>query len=163
MPSLKNKFILFDFDGVLVQTLALTLEIIQRKNPGHTLEMIRKNMEGSIYDSPAVDQKHFEEFFSQYAQEIMKLPVMLGIQPALKKLAQEHTLIIVSSTITAPISAYADFHNLSRYFAEILGGDHEKSKTKKFQIIFKKYGVRAQDCVFIPGEYPAVSPRVWAN
>ncbi len=106
-------------------------------------------MEGSIYDRPAIEQEYFGLFFSQYAKEIMSLPVVPGMAKVLEELAGRYTLIIVSSTIFAPIQAYTDCHNLSQYFKEILGGDHEKSKTKKFQMIFKKYGIGAKDCVFI--------------
>ncbi len=106
-------------------------------------------MEVSLYEHPVIKQEHLDTFFPQYAKEIMRVPVVLGMVQAIKELARAYTLIIVSSAIAAPIKAYADLHNLNRYFTEILGGDHEQSKTKKFHMIFKKYHTSASRCLFV--------------
>ncbi len=77
------------------------------------------------------------------------VPVVLGMNEVIAQLATTYTLIVISSTLTAPIQKLLDRNDLGKYFVEILGNDVHTSKVEKIKMVFKKYDVGPKDCVFI--------------
>lgn len=149
-----QKIVLFDFDGVIVNTFELCLGLGQRMYPDLNPDSYRDFSNGNIYDLIAEREKvkprveHFD-YFTEYTPKLMKHAPVKGIGAVLHALAGKHPLIIVSSTIESPIQDYLSMHNLSKYFAEILGSDHEKSKAKKIRDVLARYKVKPQDVVFV--------------
>jgi beta-phosphoglucomutase-like phosphatase (HAD superfamily) len=124
--------ILFDFDGVIVDSFSFCYRIIQTRD-GITEDEYRARFEGNINDAPkkpvqaAASTTPFD-FFGQYTKELLAQQPNQEIVPVIHKLAQDHTLIIISSTISPPIASFLELHNLKECFKEILGNDIEKSK-----------------------------------
>lgn len=58
-------------------------------------------------------------------------------------------MVVISSTITSPIREFLEGHDLANHFAQIMGNDVHKSKVEKIKMVFEKYSVEANDCVFI--------------
>ncbi len=80
---------------------------------------------------------------------MMKFQIFAGMLDVIKSLTENYPLIIVSSTITSPIREYMEGHRATSYFKEIMGNDVHKSKVEKIKMIFDKYGVGPNNCVFI--------------
>lgn len=149
-----QKIVLFDFDGVLVQTFEMCYQINLNEYPHMTLEEYRDLFNGNVYaELSKYDKKvgHTREFdfFGTYSPLLMKHQPVAGIASILHALAGKHPLIIVSSTLNSPIQDYLSQHDLSKYFAEILGSDFETSKVKKIQNVITRYGVASQNAVFV--------------
>lgn len=155
------KTILFDFDGVIVDSFQLAFEVNKIVRPwiNLTKDDYRRCLEGNLYEEfLKIDKKQKavnkhkvanEHFFRVYVPRFLKLPIIKGIPKMLKALSKEYRLIIISSTISSPISEWLTKHNLAKYFSEIMGSDVHKSKLEKIRMIFKKYGINSDDCVFI--------------
>ena len=116
---------------------------------------MRRRFKGNINDSyidekgrPATGEED-KEFFDIYIPAMMKFKIFPRMLNAIEKLSEKYRLIIISSTITGPIREYMEGHNATRYFTEIMGNDVHKSKVEKIKMVFDKYGVSADDCLFI--------------
>jgi len=156
MKENKKKTILFDFDGVIVDSFQPAFKVsrdIRKSFMDFTEEDYRKCFEGNAYESfLEIDKKPEvanEKFFKIYIPKFLKLPVINGVVQELEKLSKKYRLIIISSTITSPIRKWIKQHNLSQYFDEIMGADIHKSKVEKIKIVFEKYNINENDCVFI--------------
>ncbi len=145
--------ILFDFDGVIVDSFSFCYRIIQTRD-GITEDEYRARFEGNINDAPkkpvqaAASTTPFD-FFGQYTKELLAQQPNQEIVPVIHKLAQDHTLIIISSTISPPIASFLELHNLKECFKEILGNDIEKSKVKKIQDVLRRYRIQPSETVLI--------------
>jgi len=150
-----KKTILFDFDGVILDSFEGAFEVNKKLEPTLTEEWMRRRFEGNINDSyidekgrPATEEED-NEFFNLYIPAMMKFKIFPEMLDVVKKLNENYRLIIVSSTITGPIKEYMDGHDATKYFTEIMGNDVHKSKVEKIKMVFNKYGVSAGDCLFI--------------
>lgn len=153
----ENKILLFDFDGVIVNTFevgyACALSVVP---DGLEREQYRRMFDGNIYDShesknnQGKDYKPVDDpFFKKYLPGLMATDPVPGMPEALKDLGKEHKMVIVSSSITSPIEEYLRTHDLFELFDEVYGADIHTSKRIKIQMTFEKYGVTSEDCLFI--------------
>lgn len=150
----RKKTILFDFDGVMVNSFEPAFEVSKSLRPwmNFTEDDYRSRFEGNIFEESLKTDKEKvadERFFEIYIPKLFKLPVIPGIPKALAALAENYRLIVISSTISSPIREWLIKHNLAQYFTQIMGADVRKSKIEKIKMIFKKYKIKATDCVFI--------------
>lgn len=149
------KTILFDFDGVIVDSFQPAFEVSRMLRPwmDFTEDDYRKCFEGNVYEEfLKIDKKQEvadKQFFKIYIPKLFQLPVIKGIPKTLKMLSKKYRLIVISSTISSPISRWLNKHGLVKYFSEIMGGDVHKIKLEKIRMIFEKYGINSDDCVFV--------------
>lgn len=154
LKNVSNKIVLFDFDGVIVDTFEMCLKLGQRQYPDLNAETYRDFSNGNVQEliaerervSPRVDMF---DYFAAYTPLMMEREPVKGIAQILHTLASKYPLIIVSATIESPIGDYLSKYDLSKYFAEILGRNNGQSKTVKIQDVVTRYGVQAQNVVFI--------------
>ncbi len=146
------KIILFDFDGVIVDTFSFCYRIIDSRDSLSESEY-RARFEGNINAAPKKtpqdpNAKPFD-FQGQYLTELLNCQPNKEIKTVIQELAKDHTLIIISSTISPSIAQYLEVIGLRGCFAEILGNDVEKSKVKKIQSVLERYAVKPMETVFI--------------
>jgi len=153
---MKKRHILFDFDGVIADSFNLCFEIQKKICPHLTIDSYRQRFEGNISDWEDPAHVHTPEcrrdidFFAKYIPRMMQeVEIVSGMKETIIELEKTHSLIVISSTITSPIQDYLKLHGLATHFTEIIGIDVDKSKIKKMKLVFKKYGVKPDDCVFI--------------
>ena len=151
-----EKMILFDFDGVIVDSFEAAYEMIEEFGLGFDREYYRNMFMGNIYDS--VDEHHRndnnkkvnqDEWFDLYAKKLLVLPVVPGMIAALESLSKTHTLAVISSSVTSPIHSYLELHNIHHFFEKVYGADVHKSKVEKIKMVFAEFGVTAKNCIFI--------------
>lgn len=144
--------ILFDFDGVMVDSFSFCYRIIHARD-SISEEEYRTRFEGNINDAPKKSTQNSNvqafDFFAQYHPELMKTQPNEKMVSVIKQLARQHTLIIISSTTSAPIKQFLDLHGLTHAFKEVLGNDVEKSKVKKINDVLHRYHLRPTETVFI--------------
>ena len=153
---MKKKFILFDFDGVIVDSFRPAFEIQKMICPHLTENIYRKRFEGNINDWEEPTNVHTEEcrhnidFFTKYIPRMKnEVQIVPGMKEVIIELEKNYTLVVISSTITSPIQEFLEGHDLANHFAQIMGNDVHTSKVEKMKMVFDKYGVVAKDCVFI--------------
>ncbi len=149
---MEKKFILFDFDGVIADSWALAYDVAKTLHPPLRADLYRTLFEGNIYDGiktlpGGMDPDEYFKLFTPRAKS--EVTIKPGIADIIAGLAERYTLIIVSSTVTMPIREFLDRHRLLQHFAWVMGKDVHASKVEKMRMIFEKYGISADQCVFI--------------
>jgi phosphoglycolate phosphatase len=154
------KLFLFDFDGVLVDSLDVyektvkdNLQKIHQpiiQNREEFLELFEDNFYESLKNKGIdleVFMKAAEDILAQVKIKDMKpFPT---VEPVLEELSRKHCLIVVSSNDYASIKEALEFFNYDGYFKEILGSDFMFSKKEKILYAAKKYNVALQDIYYI--------------
>ena len=153
---MKNKYLLFDFDGVIADTFIPAFEINKVICPHITEDEYRKRFEGNINDWKDLASKHDEncrhdiDFFAEYKNKIKDgIKIFPGMKNVVEILVKEYTLILISSTITVLIQEILEINNLSQFFKEVMGNDVHKSKIEKIKMVFSKYNINSDNCLFI--------------
>ncbi|OGZ06520.1 MAG: hypothetical protein A2942_04910 [Candidatus Lloydbacteria bacterium RIFCSPLOWO2_01_FULL_50_20] len=153
---MKKPFILFDFDGVIADSFLPAFEVQKMICPEVTEDAYRKRFEGNINDWEEPVNVHTEkcrhdiDFFTEYIPRMKKgVRIVSGMKEVIVELGGNYSLVVVSSTITSPIREFLETHDLASHFMQIMGNDVHKSKIEKIKMIFERYGVGPNDCVFI--------------
>lgn len=144
MPE--NKVVIFDFDGVIVDSLSSAYATWTEAGATLTLDEYRARFDGNInhaYKPAPID------FHENYRSKVGALTIFPGISEAIKELSAEYTLVIVSSTLGEFINAVLKANNLQSYFDSILSNEIHTSKVEKFKMVFEKYKTTASNCVLI--------------
>ena len=155
-----RKLFLFDFDGVLADSLALYAEAVAR-----CLERIGtpiiKNQEdylalfdGNFYESMAARGVDLAAF-ARAAKEIMPgidygsmLPFD-GLLPVLESLKRAHLLAVISSNGSRTIRRLLERFGFDPFFQEVLGSDFRFSKKEKIEHALAKYGIAPERTFYI--------------
>jgi len=154
METSAKKFVLFDFDGVIADSLALGHDVARQVHPEKemTVDDYRTLFEGNVYDSleKAGHQRRDEEYFAAYAPRMeAEVRIMSGIKDAIDRLAQAYTLTIISSTASDLIHQFLARHELQKYFTAVMGSDVHVSKVRKMSMVFEQYDTSPGQCVFV--------------
>ncbi len=153
---MKNKLILFDFDGVVADSFTPAFETVKTICPLISELEYRKRFEGNINETKFPEEFHSEmcrhdlDFFSLYIPRIKdEVTIFPGMKEVILALEKEYTLVIISSTLTFPIEEFLVSHDLRDHFEWVMGNDVHKNKTEKIKMVFQKYEVGENDCVFV--------------
>jgi len=150
-----KKIVMFDFDGVLVDTLALNLSICEKIGKPVTRERYVSWFEKNIYESVEAKypdlgrDKGHDPFFEHYVTGLMELspdPRMLSV---ITTLACSYYLFIVSSANHSAVDGFLQKHGLRSYFSALLCMEVHKSKTWKIRKIMMDYQKEEDDLIFI--------------
>lgn len=150
-----QKFVLFDFDGVIVDSLWLAFGTAQQVHPHFTLEKWLPMFEGNIYanydHSECTDacRPSQEEYFSIYSSRINELAAFPGMSGVVAQLSARYGLAIVSSSVSMDIFATLKRLGLDAHFSDVLGKDVHTSKVEKINTLLSRYEASADDCVFV--------------
>lgn len=154
------KLFLFDFDGVLVESLDIyekTVSLVLNKiNKPLTRgrEEFLELFEGNFYEclvKRGVDLKEFVEastdIFSQINYKEMK--AVTGMLPVIEELQKNNILVVISSNDSATIKEAIERYQFNGNFQEILGSDFMLSKKDKILYAINKYQTAPQDIYYI--------------
>ena len=155
----RNLF-LFDFDGVLADSLDLYSEAVARcllrigtpivKNKEDYLALF----EGNFYESMAAKGVDLVAFAGA-AKEILPgidydaMKPFDGLIPVLEALQKDHLLAVISSNGSRTISKMLERFGFDRFFQEILGSDFLFSKKDKIAHALSKYGIDRERTFYI--------------
>ena len=143
---------LFDFDGVLSDSLDLYAEAVARclERIGTPIVKTREDylalFEGNFYESMAARGVDLAAF-AQAAQEIMPgidydaMRSFDGLIPILESLKKDHLLAVISSNGSRTIRRMLERFGFEPYFEEVLGSDFLFSKKEKIDHAIAKYDV----------------------
>lgn len=150
---MNKKVLLIDFDGVIVDTFDVCMEVNGQVWPGESADDYRKHFEGNIYESLNVDHDTVideeDSFFKLYIPKMLQLDPVPGMIDIIDKLREKYLLVIVSSSVDSPIEEYLTKHNIIGHFDKIFGVTVHKSKVAKMKMVFDEYRVGPEDCLFI--------------
>lgn len=151
---------LFDFDGVLSDSLDLYAEAVRRclERIGTPIVKTREDylvlFEGNFYESMAARGVDLAAF-AQAAKEIMPgidydaMRPFDGLLPVLESLKRDHLLVVISSNGSKTIHRMLERFGFDPYFEEILGSDFLVSKKEKIDHALAKYGIPPERTFYI--------------
>ncbi|MCX5820038.1 MAG: HAD family hydrolase [Deltaproteobacteria bacterium] len=151
---------LFDFDGVLSDSLDLYAEAVRRclERIGTPVVKTREDylvlFEGNFYESMAARGVDLAAF-AQAAKEIMPgidydaMRPFDGLLPVLESLKKDHLLVVISSNGSKTIHRMLERFGFDPYFEEILGSDFLVSKKEKIDHALAKYGIPPERTFYI--------------
>ncbi len=148
------KAILFDFDGVLVNTLPMCFEINREKNPNFTFEQYQDMSNGNFYVSYVEHSAKglyvaHDDYHKQYAKHLIQYQVPEELKRLIIELKDKFLLAIITSGDTSAISTLLEKENIRSYFSELLGYDFHTDKTHKILHVLKQYSIEPHNTVFI--------------
>jgi phosphoglycolate phosphatase-like HAD superfamily hydrolase len=161
------KAIIFDFDGVIVESVAVKTDAFRRlfaQYPEHHDEILTYHkINGGIsryvkfqyiYDKilkqplSEAQSKQLGERFTQYAlEEVLAAPFVDGAEAFLKKYHDRLKLFIVSGTPQDEMCLITHKRELDQYFKGVYGSP--RSKRELSQLILKDHLLAAQDVIFV--------------
>jgi phosphoglycolate phosphatase len=158
-----RKLLLFDFDGVLVDSLPVYARAIQWtlayigmpivQNETEYLELFDENFYASL-EQRGVDMAAFtrgleiykQEIGGDYYGEVKPYPFM---PPVLEALRRDHLLAVVSSNSSDAIERIFDRIAYKNCFAAILGADFAFSKRDKICFALERFRTSPRDAFYI--------------
>ena len=146
-----EKVIIFDYDGVIVDSLDVyekaVISAFQKNgyNQIDSRESFLNLFDGNFFESviklgippekmPAI-MKELEPNLQRLQNE---LKLFDGMRDVLAELAKKYKIYIATSNLTEVVKAYLESQNITA-FEEIIGADKETSKVKKIECIKAKY------------------------
>ena len=151
--SLKSKkLVIFDFDGVLVDTLFINHKIYEEVNENLSLDEFKTFYHGNKFNAKRLngsEKCEHPDRCEKYDFHTRELKVPEIFKDIIKDIANKYILTIVSSTHTSSIEKIIKRDGLDGYFLDILGMDFDKSKIKKIKILLKKYEINPSKAVYV--------------
>ncbi len=158
------KLIIFDYDGVIVDSLPEVHKIYRTmckelgKDCPKTLEGFKKVYGHS--SSECYQQLNFNEDDVSKGNKIYKRevgnskPVLFkGIKTVLEKLSKDYSLVVVSSSYRNEIEQKLKDFNLLKYFSNVLGRDSVKikrfEKVEAIKDVLKKHNCSSKNTLLI--------------
>jgi phosphoglycolate phosphatase len=150
----EKKLIIFDFDGVLVNTIDLSYSIHNKTNPSLTREQFDHLSLGNFlenYEREIAEGRLLRpgDFFEEYNAGILNLSTHDIIDVLIVDLAQKYELVICSSMDSVNIKQKLKKENILHHFSEILGMEVAYSKIVKINKILKDRNMPPSCAIFI--------------
>lgn len=150
---MKHKDIfIFDFDGVIVDSFDVCFDIECRMNPRATIDSFLKRFEGNVFSSlkeTKIDDSYIHDYFSLYKKEILTLGIPEKRKETLQALSKKYDLAIVTSCAEYVVEPFLEKEDSLGFFDYIYGYETEKSKKKKFEMLFDVYKKANDSSLFI--------------
>jgi phosphoglycolate phosphatase len=154
------KLFLFDFDGVLMEsldvyekTVSLCLEKINKPLTRGREEFLEL-FEGNFYESlvkRGVDLKEFMEASGSLLTNVnySEIKPVLAMMPVLQEMKKKNILLVISSNDSGTIKEALERFHFGDYFQGILGSDFMLSKKDKMLYAINKHQIALEDIYYI--------------
>jgi phosphoglycolate phosphatase len=150
MNQENKKLVIFDFDGVLADTLIASYDVFKKVNENVNLNEFKSLYEENLHESLKTKKLISRpDYFSQYDKHTREIKVPDILKKIVKELSFKYILAIVSSTQTSSIEKILEREELLTYFNDILGYDFASNKVEKINIVLKKYEISQGNVVYI--------------
>jgi phosphoglycolate phosphatase len=154
------KLLLFDFDGVLVDSLDVYEKTVTLclKKINHPLKRGRQEFlelfDGNFYEMLAQKGVDLDKFMTTSVDILSQvnyseMKPFDAMRPVLQELKKNHCLIVISSNDTPTIREALRLYGFEDIFQEILGSDFMLSKKDKILYAIKKYQIMPSDIYYI--------------
>jgi phosphoglycolate phosphatase len=149
-----KKVILFDFDGVLANTLEHAFDIHKLLNPHFLWEEFQKMSDRNFHAEyrkklEEGNHVHPENYPEEYSKKLAQMNLESELAELVIKLSSVYTLYVVSSTKTSYIQDFLEREKVLNHFTDVLGADIHESKVVKIKSILEKEAIIPNHCLFI--------------
>lgn len=143
------KALIFDFDGVIHDTLDLAYKVSKQIFPEMTLAQYKNMFDGNFYRNKKITSAVRKKFFKLQKQEFKYLQIEREIKNELLILKNEFDLFIITSNEEEILDIYFNNNGIAHIFKNVLGVETHYSKEEKFKIVLNESGLRKKECLFI--------------
>ena len=154
------KLLLFDFDGVLVDSLdvyekTVTLCLAKINQPlKRGKQEFLELFESNFYESLTQKGVNLDKFITASVDILSQvnyaeMKPFNAMRPVLQELKKNHCLIVISSNDTPTIQEALRLYDFNGIFQEILGSDFMFSKKEKIIYAAKKYNATLHNIYYI--------------
>lgn len=153
------KFLMFDFDGVIVSSFSLAYEVMKKiGNAPATEDLYREYFNGNVYKAmgPLVGGTSEDRvvsttpFFQLYGPELLKKKPVFGMVELLKELKTSgHQMVVISSTMDGILEDFLNEHGIRDCFNAIYGSTYHKDKVYKIERALEQEVRSPQEALFI--------------
>lgn len=143
------KAVIFDFDGVIHDTMELAFNINKIIFPGLTINEYKDFFNGNCYEHEKITPEAAKKYFKLQENEFKNLKIEREIKNELLKMKDKFNLFIVSSNSGMTLNNYFENNDILHIFKEVLGVESHKSKIEKFKLLMDKYNLNRDNCIFI--------------
>ncbi|MEJ0001610.1 MAG: HAD family hydrolase [bacterium] len=144
---------MFDFDGVLVNTLDGSYNIHTELNPDLSRERFDSWANGNFHEGlqKELDAGYVvpENFGEKYNANLVTMSIQEILRESVRFLSQKIYLAIVSSTPSRYIDAFLAKEGVRECFSDIMGADIAKSKVVKIKKLLEMHAIMPENTVFI--------------
>ncbi|NLN20894.1 MAG: HAD family hydrolase [Syntrophomonadaceae bacterium] len=142
--------VMFDYDGVIVDSYDQDYVDFVQVCRTHGLEINSKEEYDRLLDDNCykvmkeyygLDEGTIDAILKEWEKmsvNYVNLPIFKGIKDAIKKIAEQHRVIVITSNLSELVSTVLGKNGITE-FEDILGADVEKSKVKKIRRAMKSY------------------------
>ncbi len=153
-----KKILVFDFDGVLFDTMTLVNQSTMELFPSLTEEMARELLVGNLYEElekiAHLRVQHTEEeklrWREEYSKKKAEAPMFAGAKAMLEELHTAGYILVLNTTASnqncLPLLEKAQITGLFDFLAT---KDVSKSKIEKFKLIEERYGISSNEMLFV--------------
>lgn len=149
-----KKLIIFDFDGVLINTTDLVLGIMRSSNPHLSDDYFKKMSSGNFFhgldhaikNDGYVSRPDWEEIYKNGLKNLTTHDI---IRTLVLELFESYMLAIVSSSNSSYIRDSLREEGIDHCFRDVLGYDSHARKTVKISNLLKKYELAPNNVLFI--------------
>ena len=146
----KKEAIIFDFDGVLYDSISLVREDLNIKYPTLEESDFMKIFEGDFWDGiQKIKDKYGEAKFSNTSSIKIAGKLFNNIPELINKLKDDYVLFINSSSKIANILEPLERYKINEYFKGIYGKESGINKIEKFKNIFNEHNLNPEKTIFI--------------
>ena len=156
--------ILFDFDGVLADTLEDVLEFGRKacallgyeRNPtAADLDALDTMSVADFGRQLKLPPQHIDEFIMRYLQMFEQKPnppkTFPGMERVVSEAAEHHTLSIVTGNTTATVEAFLKGYGLRDSIQLVIGAEQRVSRAEKIRIALRLIG-KSDETVYMVGD-----------
>lgn len=141
--------VMFDYDGVIVDSFQEVRRDFIAACRKHGFEIDEKIFE-TLHDDNCykmmrekygLEDKEVDAIVKEYEQiskDNSNLKIFEGMKEAIEKIAQEHTIVIITSNTSQNVAAFLEKNGI-KGIKDILGADLEQSKIKKINKAVQLY------------------------
>jgi phosphoglycolate phosphatase-like HAD superfamily hydrolase len=152
-----NTVIVFDFDGVIVDSVSLMYQLTKGSYKDMTDEDVREVFSGKLYENLESNkwtkieetEDEYKHRVLLYQQEKMKLPLYDGMYEILNNLSQLARLTINTHAKISNCLPILEKNKASHLFSYIASKEAGASKTEKFFIIAKQLNIEITSMIFV--------------
>ena len=149
-----NSLILFDFDGVIIDSHDMALQAYQSFDPSVTDERFQSWFDGNLYDSMSSEENRVvseskSKVVKLYASQVNTQRIFPGIDIVIEQATKKSLLAIVSSGSKHTITQFLDTYGLLTHFVDILGFEDGYSKKDKISSLRRQYKKETEQCLFV--------------
>jgi len=153
-----KKYIIFDMDGVLFDSIGFAMASFLARHPGATPETYREINSGNyhegikkvahlkIKETPEEEEQHRVN----YAENKSHIQLFEGIRELLLELHQlGHALVLNTNDSSRNCTPMLEKAGIKSLFDFVAPAELSKSKTEKLELIKEKYNSSRQDMLFV--------------